>query len=198
MNPTQILSDEHRVIEVVLNCLEELSGQALQFHRLDKEAAEQILDLIRNFADKCHHGKEENHLFARLTAKGMPAEGGPVGQMLAEHKQGREFVAAMTENLESAAEGDNDALRRFVDAARGYVQLLRAHIQKEDVVLFPLAERILNEMEKQELLDSFNHVEAREMGSGTHERYLALARALAEKFGVAMTDIPTTGCGCAH
>ncbi|MFH2055474.1 MAG: hemerythrin domain-containing protein [bacterium] len=198
MKPTQILSGEHRIIEVLLDCLEELTGQALQSHKLDRQPALQIIDVIRNFADKCHHGKEETHLFAKLSDKGMPRESGPVGQMLREHEQGRAFVQTMASSMEAASQGNADALRQFVAGARGYVELLRAHIQKEDGVLFPLADRVLSEAEQETLSGAFARVEAEHMGAGTHEKYFAIAEALAAEFGLSLAGIKTKACGCGH
>jgi len=82
MGLTEILSDEHRVIEVVLTCLGKITEEANSTGKLDEASANQAIDVIRTFADKCHHGKEEDHLFETLVKKGMPKEGGPVGQML--------------------------------------------------------------------------------------------------------------------
>lgn len=113
MGLTKILSDEHRVIEVVLDCLDKISEEANSAGKLDEESALQAIDVIRTFADKCHHGKEEDHLFATLIEKGMPKEGGPVGQMLVEHEQGRAFVKGMADSVSDAATGDAEALSKF-------------------------------------------------------------------------------------
>lgn len=199
MQATKILSDEHRVIEVVLTCLEKMAAQAESEGRLDKGDAKNAVEFIRNFADACHHGKEEDQLFVMLGERGMPAEGGPVAVMLHEHEQGRAFVRAMDESIEAAVSGEADAMTRYVDAARGYVSLLRAHIQKEDTILFPMAGRLLTEDDGKQLLERFHHVEQHHMGEGTHEKYLGLAEALADKYGVDKSPITTSGgCGCAH
>ena len=66
MRPTEILSNEHRIIEIVLECLDHIVEKAEKDGRLDRNAAEKAIDIIRNFADRCHHVKEEDHLFATL------------------------------------------------------------------------------------------------------------------------------------
>jgi hemerythrin-like domain-containing protein len=184
VQPTQILSNEHRVIEVVLGCLEKITEEAQSAGKLDRDSAEQAVDFIRNFADKCHHGKEEVHLFTAMVAKGVPQEGGPVGVMLYEHDLGRNFVAGMAKSIPLAAEGDAAALGEFARHASGYVQLLRNHIQKEDNILFPMADRVLTEADQKQLMASFETVEKDHMGAGTHEKYVAIADSLAERFGV--------------
>jgi len=199
MTPTSILSDEHRVIEVVLNCLERLSSEALESGRFDGQAAREILDFLRTFADRCHHGKEENLLFPALTSKGMPREHGPVGVMLHEHEVGRDLIGAMAAQTDAACDGNRAALETFTQHAASYVELLRAHIQKEDNVLFPMAGRILSEAEQHDLLAAYDRVERDHIGAGVHEDYLALARKLADKFGVDRTPLEKSiGCCCHH
>jgi len=198
MNPTTVLSSEHRIIEIVLTCLERMADEAAENGQVNREPAAQAIDFIRNFADRCHHGKEEDHLFTTLNAKGMPREGGPVGVMLHEHEQGRAAVKQMAESLDAASDGDGAAVATFVDAARGYVLLLRNHIHKEDNILFPMADRFLSSDDQDELMKTFERVESEHMGIGTHEKYIDIARRLATIYNVAADAIPVhTGC-CGH
>jgi len=199
MKPVEILMQEHRVIEIALSCLEAMVEKARVDKRLEREPAEQIVDLIRNFADRCHHGKEENRLFPALVAKGMPSEGGPIGVMLMEHDMGRELVTQMAKSIDGVAGGSAAALQEFSEAADGYVQLLRAHIQKEDRILFPMADRFLDDGDQKKLLAEFARVESDHMGSGTHERYLKIVETLAAKYGVSATAIAQAATGgCCH
>ncbi len=198
MRPTEILSGEHRVIEVVLACLERMVEQSEQDGRLDKTAALWAVDIIRNFADRCHHGKEEKHLFAALVEKGLPEQGGPVGQMLHEHEQGRDYVRGMDESIAAASEGKADGLITFSENARNYIELLRHHIQKEDGVLFPVADRLLDDSGQQSLLAAFAKVESEHMGSGTHEKYLNMVKDLARRFNVPCEHLHGKSCHCGH
>lgn len=188
MNATDILMAEHRVIEQVLCCLEKLAEGREAGKQFDKASAREAIDFFRHFADRCHHGKEEGHLFPLLEARGLPREGGPTGVMLHEHEEGRRLLAAMVEALDS---GSSD---EFARPARAYVRLLREHIRKEDHCLFPMADEILSPAEAESLSRSFEGVESAEMGEGTHEHYLDLANALADKFGVPRAGVVPPCC----
>jgi len=168
-----ILMDEHRVIERVLDSIERM----LDDNVIDREFTLGAVDFIRNFADGCHHAKEEDHLFPALERVGVPREGGPVGCMLHEHELGRSLVGLMTSSLDAAVAGRPDAVDAFRRAAIGYVSLLRQHIQKEDNILFVMAERALDCERKRELIVGFERSE--EVTPGKHEKYLALADRLA-------------------
>jgi hemerythrin-like domain-containing protein len=199
MKPTEILSSEHRVIEQVLDCLEKIALQAEKQRKLDADDARAALEFLRTFADACHHGKEEHQLFPKLTERGIPRHAGPLAVMLSEHDTGRAHIQAMAAALDAAARGDAPALTRFVTEARGYVELLRDHIAKEDQVLFPMAEACLRDEDRTAVLAAFERVETHDLAPGTHEAMLAIANRLAQRHGVAPASARTprafTGCG---
>jgi hemerythrin-like domain-containing protein len=198
MRPTDILSQEHRVIEQVLACLEAATAGPARF---DWDSAEQMLDFFRNFADRCHHGKEEDQLFPALEARGFSRQHGPTAVMRREHAVGRGLMATMTEAVHSGQLGDTTAFDRFARAAREYVQMLRAHIHKEDSCLFPLANSFLRDVDDDDLLRAFDRAEHAPGLKGQHEKYLAVADSLADKFGVKRSfgaGACRVACGCGH
>jgi hemerythrin-like domain-containing protein len=197
MRATDVLKSEHRVIEQVLNCLEAIADRACATGALDGDSAREVIDFLRHFADGCHHAKEEEHLFKVLEARGFPATAGPTAVMRAEHEMGRLHVRGMKAHVDAAVAGDTDAVAAFAEHAWAYVNLLREHIRKEDLRLFPLADHALAEAEQQALLDRFEAVEREEAGEGTHERYLALADALAQRWGVPRAAAACPTC-CGH
>jgi hemerythrin-like domain-containing protein len=199
MKPTEILSSEHRVIEQVLDCLERIIAEASAAGRLDAASAKDAVSFFRTFADQCHHAKEEVHLFPAMEAKGFPRDGGPTGVMLTEHEAGRGCVRTMSEAIDAAAAGDDAALRRFAEAGAGFISLLRQHIEKEDHCLFSMANEVLTDEDQSALMAKFGKAEET-MGHGTHEKFLTIAGALAEKYGV---QPKATACGghsvaCCH
>ena len=196
LTPTQILKAEHEVILNVLDCLEKLAAA----RELDIASAWEILDFLAAFADRCHHGKEEECLFPKLVERGLPREVGPLAVMLGEHDQGRAAVRSMRAALDALEHGDLAATARFAAHARAYVELLRDHIAKENGVLFPMADGMLGPADQSDVLAKFGQVEAHDMGSGTHERYLALAEVLSQRLGVdpAKRPIPQVGACCGH
>ncbi|WP_197530899.1 hemerythrin domain-containing protein [Bythopirellula polymerisocia] len=183
MRPTEILMQEHRVIEQVLDCLEVMAQRA-EAGALDVESAKQAIDFFSNFADKCHHGKEEDCLFPLLEEKGFSREQGPTGVMLHEHEAGRKHVQGMATAVCTFETGVSEAKKDFVSHAKAFIQLLREHILKEDHCLFQMSDQALSEEDQLGLLKSFAHVEHDDLGPGTHEKYLAIATELAKRFRV--------------
>ncbi len=200
MKPTEILTDEHRVIEVVLACLDKMADEAFASRRIDAAAAREAISFIRTFADGCHHAKEEHRLFPALERGGLPVDAGPTAVMRQEHEIGRAHVRKMDEAVTKFEQGDARAVDRFCIEARSYVELLREHIAKEEQVLFPLADRMLPPGTQEEVLAGFHDAEENEVGPGTHERLLAVADALAARYGVtkALAQSKAHTCSCSH
>ncbi len=184
MQPTDILTTEHRLIEQVLNCLEKIARQADANKKLDKQSAREAIDFCRSFTEGCHHVKEEAQLFPVMEANGFAGGCSPVAVMQREHELGRLYVQGMEAVVEAAAAGDPEALKWFVQHVQSYVKLLREHMHKEDTCLFPSANHRLNENDQRQILIGFEKVEAEQVGQGTHEKYLNLANRLADRFGV--------------
>lgn len=148
--PTQILREEHRVILRALELLEAAADRLSAGRPLPDGWWERLRDWLRAFADRNHHAKEELYLFPALLQAGVPAAGGPVGVMLEEHTEGRALIQAM-------AVGD-PAHRS--EAARRYCRLLRDHIDKENGVLLPLADAVLDPQAQALLARDFEKLEA--------------------------------------
>ena len=173
-NATEVLRKEHKGILKMLDVTEEVARRVDAGQQVAPEALANLLEFFRLFADRCHHGKEEDLLFPRLQERGMPRAGGPIGVMLAEHEEGRALVKQMAEAAEAYQAGKTEAASRWVAAAQGYCELLRGHIDKENNGLFVMAERMLSPEEQGELAEGFEKIEVEKMGAGTHERLHAM------------------------
>src|SRR3989344_2711313 len=134
------LREEHTEILKQLDVLEAVVSGSV----INKEEVEKFLHFTESFAEP-HHKKEENVLFPALEAKGLPREGGPTGMMLREHQEKRSYVEGLRTALKN---GDNKEMKRN---GLGIVNLMRSHIDKENNVLYPMAEEILTEDELAEL-----------------------------------------------
>jgi hemerythrin-like domain-containing protein len=174
ISATATLRDEHEAILSMLGATEEAAHQIESGIPVDAAILNGLLDFFKTFADRCHHGKEEDLLFPLLERRGMPGSGGPLGVMLSEHEQGRALIRKMAESAAQYGAGNREAANSWAHAAREYSSLLRAHIHKENNILFVLAERMLSNDELASLASDFETLEVEKMGPGTHERLHSL------------------------
>jgi hemerythrin-like domain-containing protein len=173
------LMHEHRVIEQVLASLETFVVDNVRKEASgDRDTVRKYAEFFKNFADKCHHGKEEDRLFTKMNEFGFPRDFGPIAVMLSDHAEGREHVAALASI--GAGNGPLGASERdeLCEHAMAYIAMLRAHIQKEDNILYPMALRAIPPAEMDALGNSFEAFEREVMGAGEHERFHALAQEL--------------------
>jgi len=161
---------EHEIILGVLDALEKEAGQLDSGAAVRRDFFTEAIAFVREFADGVHHQKEEGILFPRMAKAGVPSEGGPIGVMLLEHDEGRAHIRAMDGALAKAADGDSEARRTLIRETRGYVALLRAHIMKENTVLFPMADRVFDQAQKAEILAAFAETEATSTGVTERQR----------------------------
>ncbi len=200
MNATDILTSEHRVIEQALDCLERILEQCATEQKLDAESARQAIEFFRTFADRCHHGREEAQLFPLMQASGFSGGCSPVVVMLREHELGRLYIQGMDAAIEPAAAGDAESLKWFIQHGQSYLKLLREHIRKEDICLFPAANHVLTDRDQEQLLAAFERAEAEEIEQQAHEACLKIADDLADRFGVPRAAAGQAGrnSGCGH
>ncbi len=195
ISAVSILSGEHRVILQLLDVLQRLATITRDCGKIPEAHARQVLEVLRTFADVCHHGKEEEILFPALEA--LVPGFGPTQVMRAEHVDGRIHIKAMGAAVES------QQAAAYVQHAQAYVDLLRQHINKEDQILFRMAQSMLSPAQDAALIAEFRRAEHDDMGSGTHERMLGIADALADAYGIprasadpAIFTLLTACCGC--
>lgn len=172
---TENLINDHLLIEEMMDVMEQITA------RENPEAMhlELIVDFIREFADGCHHAKEEGLLFPKLIEKGMPGKQGPIGVMLMEHEKGRSYVKGMAEGIESYKSGNKASLQDVYQNMNGYITLLRDHIQKENNILFRMADNFLTEEEHLELLSQFDQSEGCSPGFEKKQHFISRIKELA-------------------
>lgn len=180
VRPTDELMDEHRVIERMLRILSAASDDLAKGKDVDPTLFTQAVDFLQNFADRCHHAKEETLLFEKLIERGVSGEVGPIAVMMREHQDARAHVRKLAALSKDKISEKSKA--GIIRSSRAYVDLLSKHIQKEDNVLYPLANQVLEPEDQKELETGFEEVERKVMGPGVHERYHHMIEVWEEKY----------------
>lgn len=124
--------EEHDAIKLMLKILDAVCKKIQLGEKVEFEHLDQILEFLRTFADKCHHGKEESLLFPAMEKAGIPRESGPIGVMVREHEIGRKFIKDLSNAISDYKRSKIDATPKIVEIAKSYIELLTQHIEKED------------------------------------------------------------------
>lgn len=172
------LMNEHQGILFGLKILEKMVQLIKEINQFEIDDIKGMINFLKLFADKCHHGKEEGLMFPAMEDAGIPKENGPIGQMLIEHIEGRKFIAQMAGSTENEVFDKNI----FIQSATNYITLLRAHIDKENKILFPMGDKKISPDIQVNLLESFEIYEENVMGAGTHEKLHELLHKFENKY----------------
>lgn len=181
MTPTEILKHEHKIILLVLDAAEQAVVSIKVGGEVKVTEIERMLEFFINFADRCHHAKEEKLFFAKMQERGMSSNIGPLAVMLKEHEVGRDKLRVVASALAQAGQGDIAANVVIMENLTDYIGMLRAHIEKEDCILYPVGDRMFTEEDQKYLSEAFDKVEKEEMGEGVHEKYHKLAHDLSKQ-----------------
>jgi hemerythrin-like domain-containing protein len=179
LKSTDVLRNEHIYIKKVLAGIRKQCIGIVNGNKVELEVFEKIIDFVRNYADKYHHQKEEQHLFnimADQLAKDIGA--GPIEGMLTEHDFGRAHIYELEQAMKRYKDGDMDARVDIVAHAMGYEQLLTKHIDKEDNAIFNLAERKLDSTILDKLEKDFEGIEEIKENEDIRNKYIEFANSL--------------------
>jgi len=172
MKLTEQLIGEHEIIKKVLDSLQDKIHESRREMTVDTIFLKKLIHFSREFIDACHHAKEEKCLFTCLERRGIPREGGPIGVMLYEHEMGRSLVRKIHDALVRYERGET-VVDEVLDRCEEYLELLRQHIYKEDNILFPMGDGVMDESDQEEAVRCADRVE-----SPDHERLHKLAESL--------------------
>jgi hemerythrin-like domain-containing protein len=177
MRSTQELIEDHRVVQIVLRALDRQSAEAERTRTVPVEFLRTLVAFSRAFLDRCHHGKEEGCLFPCLERKGIPRDGGPIEVMLQEHEKGRTLVREIAGRLDLYERGaaTEDGV---LDLCREFSELINAHIEKENEMLFPMGDSVMDADDDRETTGCYEGKE-QEIGHGEHRRLVELAERMA-------------------
>jgi hemerythrin-like domain-containing protein len=171
------LMNEHEAILSAIKIMGSMLDTMETTASVDTSEIHNFIRFLKEFADKCHHGKEEGLLFPAMIATGNPDTSGPISMMLAEHAQGSKLIKEMEESTSTSVD-----LPKFAQTEKVYAHLIRNHMQKENWILFPMAENILTEAQLETLHEGFEKHEERVIGRGRHEELHAMLKSLQEKY----------------
>lgn len=160
MNPIQVLMDEHQRIESVMKRLSSWSRGLAGGEQDARSELAEFVEFIQSFTDTLHHGKEEEILFATMVERGFSRQQGPIAVMLSEHAEGRALTATLRVLSECPAPWTEEERSKVVRASRAFVDLLVAHIEKEDQILYPMAESRLSDTDWDEISRRFELFES--------------------------------------
>jgi len=168
---------EHRLIERMIALMEQEILSVSETGRVHSEFIDEAVDFIRTYADRIHHGKEEEILFRACAKKELKEEDMKMmKELIEEHKYGRQTVAELVQAGE-AYKGERAATEAVGRKLKELTGFYPKHIRKEDEVFFLNSEKYFSEEELGKMLSDFREFDS----SMIHEKYSAVIKSLEKK-----------------
>jgi hemerythrin-like domain-containing protein len=168
MIPIGPLMREHRLIEQMVDLIKQELDRISQENQPDAAFIDTAADFFRTYADRTHHGKEEDILFRDLADKELSQEHGKIMQeLLDEHILARKTVGRLVTAKEDYIQGNTGAMKEIVAGMRELVRLYPAHIEKEDKHFFYPCMEYFSRQEQDDMLQEFWEFDQKMI----HEKY---------------------------
>jgi hemerythrin-like domain-containing protein len=175
MQPIAPMMMEHRLIERMVSLmrqdLERIRANILvdpEFAFVDPVFIDMAVDFMRTYADRCHHGKEEDILFAELTNKSLPSDLKKImDELIEEHKQAREYTKELVKAKENYLRQEPEAVKQVLFYLDKITVMYPNHIIKEDQHFFIPCMGLFTDEEKDSMLEKMWEFDRRMI----HERY---------------------------
>jgi len=166
---------EHRLIEKMIAQIEKKLSLAEKTGKIDPLFIDTAVDFIHTYADRTHHGKEEDILFRALDQKGLASvDRKLMNELIADHVFGRQITQKLVEANSRYQNGAAEALEDITNCLYTLVDFYPQHIEKEDKIFFPASRNYLSDAEEQEILTEFAEFD-RQM---IHEKYKSVVEEL--------------------
>jgi hemerythrin-like domain-containing protein len=171
MKPRGPLMIEHRLIEKMIAVIRDQIALMRKQNRVDPIFVDAAVDFIRTYADKTHHGKEEDILFMELETRNISTEDRKVMQeLIEEHKFARKQVAELVQAKEYYLAGRKEELKTVLDRLATLIEFYPEHIRREDEAFFPDTEKYFTRDELDAMIGEFWEFDKKMI----HEKYKAV------------------------
>jgi hemerythrin-like domain-containing protein len=172
------LEREHRLMLEVADAAEKECARIEAGSAASPELLADMLGFFRYFCDGLHDPKEEGLLFARCHRRGMTDEDEPLEQMLCDHEWCRAELDWLQDELRRLQPDDRSGFIGVAQRLRGYIDMVRWHIEVEERVFFDLAQHYLTQEDRRELTEEFESVHYDEVEEGVAAYWEDLAHRL--------------------
>lgn len=166
---------EHRLIERMLSVIKNMLSEIESKQQVDPVSVEVVVDFIKFYADRTHHGKEEDILFREMDKKPLSAEDRKImNELIDEHVIGRNATKALADANMRYQNGEKAALGEIADNFKTLLEMYPQHIDKEDNNFFPASRTYFTEEEDKKMLEEFWEFDRKLI----HEKYESVMAAL--------------------
>lgn len=176
-----ILMYEHQIILRMIAVMRRKAEAVMEGEDIDPVFIATVVDFIRTYADRCHHGKEEAILFDALEAKQLTAEDtAAMGRLVADHVWARGRTAELVDLSARYFAGESALLPEVARKALELASFYPEHIEREDRHFFRTAVGYLAPDEREAISAACREFDRMLI----HEKYQSITQDMEHRLGV--------------
>lgn len=154
--PVGLLMKEHRLIEKTIDVWKKELENIAASGKTNVCLLELAIDFMKTYADRCHHGKEEDILFRELKKKNLSSQLKKIlAELIREHKIARETVKSLIEAKSKYSCGEKGSLDEIASSIKFIIEVYPSHIEKEDKHFFLPCMEYFDGREQEKMLEEF-------------------------------------------
>lgn len=177
-DPVTQLVAEHDLIGQILDAFDGWANELSSQSNDDRLGLRRFLRFFKEYADGCHHLKEERFLFANMSRHEAAGAAEPVDALTSEHEESRKLIARLDVYAAQEQPWTSADKKAIETCVADYTELYRAHIEKENSVLYPLADKKLPTAAWDDIVDSFDGLREELECAGAVDELADLAKQL--------------------
>ena len=181
MKGIDILVEQHENVLVFVDVVKDKCLKIFnKEEEVDLEFFNKVIDFGKNYVDAHHHKEEEGILFrVMVDTLGESIAHIINDAMLFEHNVGRMYLMNLKYAIQEYEMFNEDVYKlAIVSNAFGYVSMMEEHINKENEVLYPYADKNLDAKDQDFVNDEIDKYEINADKVGIQSQYLAILNEL--------------------
>jgi len=179
MKPRGPLIIEHRLMEKMFGLSQKEVLKMKNDKVVDTLFVDTIVDFIRTYADRTHHGKEKDILFAKLITKDLNEKDTTMmNDLINDHRYARSLVGDLLDSKTKYISGDKSCLPIIIEKLETLINFYPGHIRKEDREFFPNTELYFTKEKLDNILSEFWEFDRKMI----HEKYQKVFETLSKKY----------------
>jgi len=182
MTPTENLIKEHEEINELLDIMSKIALKIKSKDVFYPTDVEEIIDYLIIIIDKSHHGKEDEVFYPELISSGIPKETAPLSIINYEHTLAKRYLKDISSCVVNCKIGNDFSGELLADSLTNYVVVIKNHIQREEEIIFPIANEVLSSEKQNEITQRFEDIEQKNISHGFFDHFNKLLKKLKVKY----------------
>ena len=182
MTPTENLINEHKKINELLDIMSKIALKIKSKDVFYPNDVEEVVKYLINIIENSHHGKEDDVFYPELISSGIPKETAPLSIINYEHLISVNYLKDISSCVENCKIGNDFSGELLADSLTNYVIAIKNHIQREEEIVFPIANEVFSIEKQNDILQRFEIIEQKYISNSFNDQFDKLLNKFKNKY----------------